>query len=185
MNTHRLSVRRSFSRKLTADLREVSHDKHLGIMSFPRRRKRTSGRQPNAGGNQGSAALMEKVNFGFEKVERMQGNIGYIEIRGFVPPAMGAETASAAMSLVAYADALIVDLRRNSGGEPAMIAYLLTYLFDEPTHLNDIYERRGEKTQAMVDHAICCRVAIWRNETGLCAHEQTYFLRRRRICLRP
>jgi C-terminal processing protease CtpA/Prc len=28
-----------------------------------------------------------------------------------------------------------------------MIAYVLSYLFDEPTHVNDIYERPGNKTQ--------------------------------------
>jgi C-terminal processing protease CtpA/Prc len=51
------------------------------------------------------------------------------------------------MSFLAHTDALIIDLRRNGGGEPAMIAYVLSYLFDEPTHLNDIYERVGDKTQ--------------------------------------
>jgi C-terminal processing protease CtpA/Prc len=33
------------------------------------------------------------------------------------------------------------------GGEPSMIAYLQSYLFDTPTHLNDIVERAGNKTQ--------------------------------------
>ena len=42
---------------------------------------------------------------------------------------------------------LIIDLRRNGGGQPAMIAYVLSYVFDEPTHLNDIYERVGNRTQ--------------------------------------
>jgi C-terminal processing protease CtpA/Prc len=58
---------------------------------------------------------LAKVNFGFEKAERMRGNVGYLEIRGFVPPSLGAETATAAMSLVANSDALILDLRRNGG----------------------------------------------------------------------
>jgi len=138
---------KDFAEKLTADLREVSHDKHLSVMFF-----QDGAREPSPGGPSveeiaAQRPFMEKLNFGFEKVERMQGNIGYVDIRGFVPPAMGGETASAAMTFLANTDALIVDLRKNGGGEPAMIAYVLSYLFDEPTHLNDIYERGGDKTQ--------------------------------------
>jgi C-terminal processing protease CtpA/Prc len=92
-------------------------------------------------------AFASRVNYGFEKVERMQGNIGYIDIRGFTPPEVGGETGAAAMTFVANTDALIVDLRFNGGGEPAMVAFLTSYLFDEPTHLNDIYERYTDSTQ--------------------------------------
>ncbi|HEX7705644.1 MAG TPA: S41 family peptidase, partial [Thermoanaerobaculia bacterium] len=88
-----------------------------------------------------------RVNFGFEKVERLQGNVGYIDIRGFMSPEAGAETGTAAMNFIANSDALIVDLRKNGGGEPAMIAYLTSYLFDVPTHLNDIYTEQTKTTQ--------------------------------------
>ena len=37
---------------------------------------------------------------------------------------------------LANADALIIDLRRNGGGSPAMVQLVSSYLFDEPTHLN-------------------------------------------------
>ena len=40
-------------------------------------------------------ARMASTNFGFEKVERLPGNIGYLDLRGFVPPEMGEETAAA------------------------------------------------------------------------------------------
>ena len=58
-------------------------------------------------------------NFGFEKVERLSGNVGYLDLRTFftvdVPGA--AETAVAAMNFLAHTSSLIVDLRRNKGGE--------------------------------------------------------------------
>ena len=44
-------------------------------------------------------AFATKVNYGFEKVERLQGNIGYVDIRGFMPPEIGGETAAAAAEL--------------------------------------------------------------------------------------
>jgi hypothetical protein len=126
--------------KLTADFRAVSHDKHLH-MEYDERGVPDGETRPD------DARELALTNFGFEKVERMEGNVGYVEIRGFVPPAFGAETATAAMSFVANTDALIIDLRRNGGGEPDMIAYVLSYLFDQPTHINDIYMRTTNKTQ--------------------------------------
>jgi hypothetical protein len=128
--------------KLTADFREVSHDKHLH-MEYDQNGLPDDGPSEH----EDRSDFMAKVNFGFEKVERMRGNVGYIDIRGFVPPAFGGETATAAMSFVANTDALIVDLRQNGGGTPAMIAYVLSYLFDEPQHVNDIYTRTTDATQ--------------------------------------
>ena len=139
---------KALAEKLTADLREISRDKHLHVVydqnGVPDRAPEVN---PTPEDLARERAWVEKVNFGFEKAERMRGNVGYIEIMGFVPPAIGGETATAAMSFIANTDALIVDLRRNGGGEPAMIAYVMSYLFDQPTHLNDIYERPTNLTQ--------------------------------------
>jgi retinol-binding protein 3 len=132
--------------KLTDDLRAVSGDKHLRILYFE------DGVPQQADGAPTPAALaqrresLRRINLGFEKVERLQGNVGYIDLRFFIEPSIAADTATAAMTFVANADALIVDLRRNGGGSPAMIAYTLSYLFDGATHLNDIYDRVADST---------------------------------------
>jgi hypothetical protein len=60
-------------------------------------------------------------------------------------PQIAGETAVAAMTFLGNCDAIIFDLRKNGGGEPAMIQLLSTYLFAEPTHLNDLYWRKGDK----------------------------------------
>jgi C-terminal processing protease CtpA/Prc len=86
-------------------------------------------------------------NFGFQKVERLPGNVGYIELSGFLPAEVGGDTAAAAMNFVANADALIIDVRKNGGGAPSMVALLCTYLFGpEPRHLNDLYFRPSDST---------------------------------------
>ena len=136
-----------FARKLTADLREESQDKHLSVMFFPQGAREISPENLSEQEKAAQREYLQKINFGFEKGERMQGNVGYLQIDGFVPAGLGSETASAAMSFVANADALIIDLRKNRGGEPEMVAYVLSYLFDEPTHVNDMYHRQGERTQ--------------------------------------
>jgi len=142
-----LTSAKALADKLTKDLQEVSRDKHLHVMYDANGVPDRPGDGRSAEDLERARGWLQRVNFGFEKVERLPGNIGYVEIRGFVPPRLGAGTATAAMSFVAHADALIVDLRRNNGGEPAMIAYVLSYLFDEATHLNDIYERPTDRTQ--------------------------------------
>ena len=144
----KITSARELAEKLTADFREVSKDKHLGVRySNAPIPDLPFNQPPPAEQIEQQKAFASKLNFGFEKVERLQGNIGYVDIRGFMPPEVGGETAAAAMTFVGNSDALIVDLRFNGGGEPAMIAFLTSYLFDEPTHLNDIYTRHDDTTQ--------------------------------------
>jgi retinol-binding protein 3 len=139
---------RALADKLRADLQEVSKDKHLGVrFSNSPVPDHPFNATPSAEDFERQRAFAEKLNYGFEKVERMQGNVGYVDIRGFLPPAIGGETAAAAMTFIAGTDALIVDLRYNGGGEPAMIAFVTSYLFDDATHLNDIYQHYDGTTQ--------------------------------------
>ena len=51
------------------------------------------------------------------------------------------------MNLVAPARALVLDLRDTHGGDPRVVALLCGFLFDEPVHLMDFYERRGDTTR--------------------------------------
>jgi len=86
-------------------------------------------------------------NFGFEKVERLAGNIGYLDLRGFMPPSLMGDTAAAAMSFLGNVDALIIDLRQNGGGSPDGVALMASYLFGQPVRMNDIYDRPSNETR--------------------------------------
>jgi C-terminal processing protease CtpA/Prc len=83
-------------------------------------------------------------NFGIHRVERLDGNVGYLDVRRVPVPANAGPAISAAMELVAGTYALIIDLRRNGGGAPEGVVYWCSHLVDEqpPTHLNDIF--RGD-----------------------------------------
>jgi C-terminal processing protease CtpA/Prc len=50
------------------------------------------------------------------------------------------------MNFLADSDALILDLRDNHGGMSGMVTLIASYLFDEPTHLNDAYDRNANST---------------------------------------
>ena len=91
--------------------------------------------------------MTERANCGFEKVEVLAGNIGSVKFNMFANPTQCGETAVAALNFLANVDAIIFDLRDNGGGDPAMIALISTYLFDQPTHLNDIWNRKTDVTQ--------------------------------------
>jgi C-terminal processing protease CtpA/Prc len=86
-------------------------------------------------------------NFCFERVERLPGNIGYVDLRCFGPPELSAETVAAVFTFLNHTHALIMDLRENGGGDPAGVALISSYLFDKPTHLSDIYVRRDDHTE--------------------------------------
>jgi hypothetical protein len=135
----------AFAEKLTSDLQEISHDKHLRVNFSPA----ALPKGPPAGGPDMAAMRrqMERMNCGFEKAERLPPNIGYLKFNMFGNPDICGPTASAAMNFLGSVDALIIDLRENGGGDPKMVAYVSSYLFDERTHLNDLYNRKEDKTE--------------------------------------
>jgi C-terminal processing protease CtpA/Prc len=144
-----ISSSRAFSETLTKDLQAVSKDKHLRVRYshevLPERQPRA---EPTAEQREQERRDMSWMNYGFEKVERLRGNTGYISFRGFFGPELGADAVASAMNFVAGTDALIIDLRTNGGGDPEMVALICSYLFGpEPVHLNDLYWREGNRTE--------------------------------------
>ena len=139
---------KAFATKLTEDLQAVSKDKHLRVRyssnAIPERGPR---REPTAEEKEQNKRELSWMNHGFSKVERLPGNIGYLEFLNFLDPELGADTVAAAMNFVNNTDALIIDMRQNGGGDPAMVALVCSYLFGtEPVHLNDLYWREGNRT---------------------------------------
>jgi len=129
---------KQFAATVTEQLQAVAHDKHLRLAYSYKTLPEHLGR----GGP--SEAQMGRLNYGFERVERLPGNIGYVDFRNFVPAELGKETVAAVFNFLANTDAIIFDLRKNGGGDPAMVAQMVSYLFGpEPVHLNDIYWRYG------------------------------------------
>src|SRR6266498_3257301 len=131
------------------DLRAVSHDKHLGVnFSAQMLPKREPGANPTPDPEDQARrrAQMQRSNCAFEKLEWLPSNIGYLKFNGFADPEICGPTVAAAMGFLAYVDALIIDLRNNGGGSPEMVAYVCSFLFTERTHLNDLYNRKEDKT---------------------------------------
>ncbi len=129
----------ALAQKLTSDLRAISHDKHLYVSFSPF--KMPAPHEPTAENRARMREQMLENNCAFDKVEILPGNIGYVKFDAFMDADICGATVAAAMGFVAHTDAVIFDLRENGGGQPAIVSLIASYLFDKPTHLNDLYDR--------------------------------------------
>ncbi len=136
----------AFADLLTRQMRDVSHDRHLGVVYS---RVKTPERPPVPTPEDLARYRkdMAQNNCTFEKIEILPRNLGYLKFNEFPDPPVCRPTVVAAMNRLRHVDAIIFDLRDNHGGSPRMVALIATYLFDHPTHLNDMYNRRENTTE--------------------------------------
>jgi retinol-binding protein 3 len=139
----------AFAQAVTEDMQSVSHDKHLRLRRNPQLAASLL-LQSEADDQAAIAKWIESLagdNYGFRRVEWLAGAVGYLDIRLFAPPFAAGNIAVGAMAFLANAKALIFDLRKNGGGAPEMVQFIISYLFDdEIRHLNDIYIRPFDST---------------------------------------
>jgi len=141
-----------FAQAVGAVILDVTKDRHTGFAYNPALAediRRLEGRSEDEVKKvrERQLELSRRDNFGFRKVERLAGNVGYVDFRNFASAADAGPTAVAAMSFLAHSDAIIFDLRQNGGGDPAQIQLISSYLFEEPVHLNDLYARATDTTE--------------------------------------
>jgi hypothetical protein len=138
-----------FANRLTTDLRSIHNDKHLQINYDPRMEKSLTDRSVENVSNvqQSNLENERQQNFGFKKVEILKGNIGYVNLDGFVDVnEYSKETVSSVFSFLKNTNALVIDLRNNGGGSPEMVRYICSYFFKDKTHINTSYKRVFNKT---------------------------------------
>ena len=140
----------AFARALTHDLREIGHDAHLRVGFDPEFHAPPpeAHQVPEPGEIAAERRDFARRGFGISRVQRLPGNVGYLDVRGFGPLYAVGPAYSQALSLLSGTDALILDLRRNGGGEPEAVAWLLSHFFAEgdERHLNSM-ESRNEGTR--------------------------------------
>jgi len=133
----------ALAESVTVMFRRITHDGHLGVRfegrpagGAPVRMRRPT--ETPAGATAGR-------DYGFERVEILPGDIGYIDLRGFSAAPEALRWADSMMASLANVKALIIDVGQNRGGGPEMVRLLSTYLFDRPVHLVSSF-RRGMTT---------------------------------------
>jgi tetratricopeptide (TPR) repeat protein len=138
-----ISHPREFAKQLNEELFKINNDRHIRVQFIPPEGRDIELQNPDL------FFLLrtyerKKENYGFREVKIFAGNIGYLDLRLFEPIELVREKALQAMHFLEDADALIIDLRKNSGGNPATVQFLCSWFFDQPVHLNTIHWRRGD-----------------------------------------
>ena len=144
----------TLTERLTRDLQEITGDRHLRVVlgGGPGPRRQRVGEPEEPKDHEARRLAMRRMgrldNFGIRQVERLDGNVGYLDVRRVAVPANAGPAIGAAMELVAGTYALIIDLRHNGGGAPEGVVFWCSYLLDErPTHLNDIFHADTGETR--------------------------------------
>ena len=140
-----------FADAVSRDLRAVSHDQHLFVaynpFTIPEQPDSSLGpHEPSPAEQARFRKMLEQQNCTFSKLEILNHNIGYVKFDAFPPPDICGSTVVAAMNFLAHTDALIFDLRENHGGDPNMVDFMVSYLFQQPTHINDLTNRHDNET---------------------------------------
>jgi hypothetical protein len=167
----------AFAEAVTRDLRSVNHDLHLSLRyTAPGAPAPGGGMRrivvapggpgaapdgPHAGqptadfGGMDESFIREarSKNFGLTKVEVLPGNIGYLEVTGFMGVPGSDEAVAAALRFLERTDAVIVDLRQNPGGSGQMSDYLMSH-FLPATPVNTVKVKSRESAEPVILQSI-------------------------------
>lgn len=141
---HSFQDPKQLAKKLTEDLQSITNDKHLRVFYNPNNHTETKeiSAEEQKQFEQQMVAMERRDNFLFKEVKILDGNIGYIDFRGFRDPKYASETVISAIGFLQNTDAIILDLRNNGGGYPQMVQLITSYFVtEEPVHLNTFYNR--------------------------------------------
>ncbi len=133
----------ALAKAVTVDLQSVNGDKHLRLLyheeAIP---PRTPGDDTEE--SAAMARWADQTCGGVACAQRLPGNVGYLDLRPVLfPTVLAGEVMTAAMSLLATTDTLIIDMRNCLGGEPSMPPFIISYLWDrDPVQLSGLRERK-------------------------------------------
>ncbi len=116
------------AQRINADLETAGRDRHLNFTLNPGQAAQLAagrGPQPDTSGYE---RQVRAANHGITSLRVLPGNVRYMEYDGF--QWIGPESAAAlenAMRFLSGGDAVIIDLRRNGGGSPDAVQYIVSH----------------------------------------------------------
>lgn len=146
-----ISKPNEFAGKLSTDLVDVSKDLHFSVRYDPEWSKDQLKKEDKEILKKIKAEELseaKKKNFGFQKTQILEGNIGYLQFDYFEDPAIASEKAASVMQFLNNTDALIIDLRKNNGGAMEMGQFLSSYFYsgkELPLYKYYYYEKNRKK----------------------------------------
>ena len=142
----RATTAEAFAHALDADLHATGDDSHFRVEYDPTfdTAEEDADHKPTREEIARDRDEMRRRAWGVARVQRLPGNVGYLDLRGFGPAQFTGPAYDQALGLLSGTDALVVDLRSNGGGEPLAVSYFVSHFFAEgdERHLNDIADRQ-------------------------------------------
>ncbi|MFN3388783.1 MAG: S41 family peptidase [Allosphingosinicella sp.] len=141
----------ALAERINADLERAGKDKHLNISFDP-----AQAAMLRSGGSDGGPdeAQFERLaaarNHGLTEMKVLDGNIRYLAVDGFMWA--GAKSAAAyddAMRFLKGGDAAIIDIRRNGGGSPHAVQYLISHFMEPDRHIVTFHMRGDENVDTL------------------------------------
>jgi hypothetical protein len=134
----------ALAKRVTDDVNGVLHDKHVRLRYSAEVNPpaKASGNGPSPEEVADQARFGRYVGYGLGRVAHLPGNIGYVDLRYFLGSAREMATVFDGMAnAVAYSESIVLDLRRDHGGDPKVVARFLSHFLAPKTHLNDFVAR--------------------------------------------
>ena len=135
--------------RINADMQSVAHDGHLGMRFDPKqaaglRSRPDGGADDDAPPSADEIAFANKLNHGVTELKVLPGNIRYMDLVGFFWDGKATEQIyDDAARFLKGGDAIIIDLRKNGGGSPDAVRYLISH-FLEPNRPIVTFYMRGQ-----------------------------------------
>jgi len=120
---------RGLAERLTGDIRSATGDPHVNV-EYSSKSIPTVAAQPSAAAIDRYRAMMIQQNCSLEKAEILGNQIGYVKLDSFPDMDICGAKIRAAIAGVSGSDAIIFDLRDNTGGSPETVAAVASALFD-------------------------------------------------------
>jgi peptidase S41-like protein len=133
--------------RINADLERVGRDRHLGFDYDPQQAAiHAARRSETAPDNSGFERQVRAANHGVTELRVLPGNIRYMAYDGFMW--IGPESAAAlenAMRFLSGGEAIIIDIRRNGGGDSDASQYLISHFLPPSRPLYTYFREGGTK----------------------------------------
>lgn len=132
----------AFAELLTTQMRDASHDMHL-VIEYSQNTLPSGPPVQTAEGMAHFREAMLQQHCMIRKAEMLPHDIGYLKLDYFPDVSICGDEVKAAMASLNHAQAVIFDLRENTGGFPDTVSLVASYLFDHPEYM---YGPRGAPT---------------------------------------
>lgn len=128
-----------FTRYIGLVLRKVTDD---GYLDFVRSKTNLAGEQAESESN-----LINAANYGFNRIEILTDNIGYMKIDHFYQNREAELAAAHAFEYLSNTDAMIIDLRDAEADSLSLAQFIMSYFVEVDTPLSQVLYEKQNKTE--------------------------------------